>query len=86
MQGPQADFFAPSKPAEELYDLDTDPQEIKNLADSPQHRDKLIELRAVLDQWMEETHDLGAVPETELIRRGLVKNVLKAYEQRKTIA
>ena len=24
--------------------------------------------------------------ETELIRRGLVKNVLKAYEQRKTIA
>ena len=41
---------------------------------------------AVLDQWMEETHDLGAVPETELIRRGLVKNVLKAYEQRKTIA
>ena len=86
LQGPQADFFAPSKPAEELYDLDTDPQEIKNLADSPQHRDKLIELRAVLDQWMEETHDLGAVPETELIRRGLVKNVLKAYEQRKTIA
>ena len=57
-----------------------------NLADSPKHLEKLLELRGVLDQWVEETKDLGAVPETELIRRGLVKNVLKAYEQRKTIA
>ena len=46
---------------------------------------KLAELRAALRQWMEETKAHGAVPETELIQRGLVKNALKAYEQRKLI-
>ena len=86
LRGPQKHFFAATKPAEELYDLDTDPHEINNLAGSPQYVDKLIELRSVLDQWMEETNDLGAVPETELIRRGLVRNVLEAYEQRKKIS
>jgi arylsulfatase A-like enzyme len=85
LHGPQKNFFAPTKPAEELYDLDADPHEINNLADSPDHVEKLIELRAALDHWMEETRDLGGVPESELIRRGLVKNVVKGYEQRKTI-
>ena len=65
--------------------MDTDPHEIHNLADSPIHNRKLIELRAALDQWMEETKDLGAVPEIELIDRGLVKNVMKEYTRRNKI-
>jgi hypothetical protein len=32
---------------------------------------------------MEQTHDLGAVPERELIRRGLVRDVLSSYAERK---
>jgi uncharacterized sulfatase len=69
-------WFAPTKPKEELYDTQTDPHEIKNLADSPAHQDKLKELRAALDKWIVETKDLGAIPETELIKKGLVADRL----------
>ena len=76
-------FFAPTKPKEELYDCDADPHEIHNLADSKEHQAVLKEMRAALDKWIEETHDLGAVPETELIKRGMVKDVLVDYAKRK---
>lgn len=83
LSGPQKLFFAPVKPREELYDVNSDPHEIRNLADSPAHQPVLKELRAALDQWIEETHDLGAVPENELIKRGLVKDVSDRYAERK---
>ena len=41
------------------------------------------ELRAALDRWIEQTHDLGAVPEAELIKRGLVKDVSDKYADRR---
>ena len=81
--GPQKLFFAPAKPREVLYDVNADPHEVHNLADSPTHQPVLKELRAALDQWMEQTHDLGAVPEAELIKRGLVKDVSERYAGRK---
>ena len=62
----QARLFAPSRPAEELYDLQKDPFEIRNLADSPGHQDTLKHLRATLRKWMRRTKDLGVVPEPEL--------------------
>ena len=44
---------------------------------------KLEELRAELDRWMKETADLGAVPEADLVRRGLVRDISAQYESRK---
>jgi uncharacterized sulfatase len=79
----QDQFFAPTKPKEELYDVEADPDEVHNLADDPRYRGKLAELRAALDRWLVETKDLGAIPEKELIKQGLVADVLKKYEQRK---
>ncbi|MGH7174464.1 MAG: sulfatase family protein [Gemmataceae bacterium] len=79
----QDQFFAATKPREELYDVDTDPDEVKNLAGNPKYKDKLVELRTALDRWMEETKDLGAVSERELIKRGLVADRLSQYEKRK---
>ena len=76
-------FFAATKPREELYDTQTDPHEIHNLADSPGHEATLKELRAALDRWMEETRDLGGIPEEELIKRGLVRDVLSTYAKRR---
>ena len=62
-------FMAPQKPSEELYDLTTDPYEIDNLAQSPQHRDILKRMRRALEQWQQETADLGLMPEMELRER-----------------
>ncbi|MGH9843793.1 MAG: sulfatase family protein [Blastocatellia bacterium] len=59
-------YFRPEKPPEELYDLTSDPYEVKNLAASPQHQDVLKRMRAALEQWQRETKDLGLVPELEL--------------------
>lgn len=83
LSGAQTLFFAAKKPAEEFYDLNADPHEINNLANSAQHQDKIKELRGVLEKWCAETKDMGAVPEREMIQRGLVKNVLDEYEKRK---
>ena len=84
LKGPQKLFFAENKPLEELYDCAADPHEINNLADNPKYVEKLKELRAALDKWIEQTHDLGAVPEKELVARGLVADKLAEYEIRKT--
>ena len=64
----QARFWEP-RPAEELYDLRDDPDEVHNLADSPQHQDKLRQLRSVQRNWVLETRDLGFLPEMEIHSR-----------------
>jgi hypothetical protein len=76
-------FFAPTKPKEELYDCNVDPDEIHNLAESPKHQAVLKEMRAALEKWITDTGDLGAVPEAELIKRGLVQDVSDRYADRK---
>jgi N-sulfoglucosamine sulfohydrolase len=48
------------RPAEELYRLDDDPNELMNLADDPEHRDALKKLSAELDRWMKSLDDPGA--------------------------
>jgi len=50
-------FMADKKPEEELYDLKTDPDEIHNLAASPEHQKMLGELRDALKAWMVECDD-----------------------------
>ena len=46
-----------ARPAEELYDLATDPAEQRNLATDPQHAAKLTGLRSDLDAWMKSQGD-----------------------------
>ena len=67
--GPQKLFFRPEKPLEELYDLESDPHEINNLAESPGHKAELERMRAAHEQWRHETNDLGLIPEDELWER-----------------
>lgn len=49
-------FVAP-RPAEELYDIENDPHELKNLAADPAYADVLSHLRSTLDAWQRETSD-----------------------------
>jgi uncharacterized sulfatase len=79
----QMQFFAKTKPVEELYDLGADPHEIKNLAGDPMYDSLRKDLASKVERWIEDTHDLGAVPETELIERGIVRDVLNGeYRER----
>ena len=57
--------MADRAPEEELYDIETDPYEITNLATStqPQHKETLARLRGALDTWITETKDQGHRPE-----------------------
>ena len=53
----QARIFLKPRPAEELYDLNADPNEVKNLADNPRYGKTLVELRKKLEAWGRETND-----------------------------
>jgi N-sulfoglucosamine sulfohydrolase len=66
LTGPQGLFFAERKPLEELYDTLADPHEVNDLAGDPAHRETLERLRAAHRLWMEETGDVGLIPEPEL--------------------
>jgi arylsulfatase A-like enzyme len=66
---------APRMPAEELYDMQSDPHETKNLASSPGHQSVLKRLRAVLEKWIQQSNDQGRQSEPpELVaRKGVTK-------------
>ena len=70
--------MAPRRPDEELHDLETDPWEIHNLADStdPEHQQVKKELTTALERWIEETDDHGRTPEPE----SLVEEIRKKDE------
>jgi uncharacterized sulfatase len=66
---PGADWFArTSRPAEELYDVVADPDELHDLAASPAHSGDLERLRGDLLDWMRSTRDTGILPEPILRR------------------
>ncbi|MCX4834824.1 sulfatase-like hydrolase/transferase [Streptomyces sp. NBC_01016] len=60
---PAQERFWGTKPAEELYDLHTDPHEIHNLADDPAHGHTLDRLSRALDEHIVDVHDNGFIPE-----------------------
>jgi N-sulfoglucosamine sulfohydrolase len=53
----QADIFITPRPVEELYDCENDPDQLLNVASAPGYQERLLELRHVLKDWMEETGD-----------------------------
>lgn len=59
------------RPAEELYDLQDDPYELKNLAGDPGRAELLERLRLQLKEWrIQQGEDLNKVPMPEDARRG----------------
>jgi arylsulfatase A-like enzyme len=82
---PQAVLAAPTMPAEELYDLATDPHEINNLANSPDHGQILARMRAALERWIDESNDQGRElePADLAARKGVTRsgtNPNKGYD------
>ncbi len=42
---------------EELFDLEADPEEVRNLAKEPEYQEQLLECRKALEEWQLETED-----------------------------
>lgn len=55
------------KPAEELYDLAADPDQVRNLAADPAHARHLARLRRDLDRWIARVGDMSDRPEIEMV-------------------
>lgn len=66
---PQQDAFWNVKPPEELYDLKADPDEVRNLADSPKHQEIKARLRTAQQELAAKIRDVGFVPEGERLTR-----------------
>ncbi len=85
LQGAAGCFMQETKPAEELYDVQADPDQVNNLADSPAHQNVLAAMRNALDKWIVETGDLSEESEDELILRGItVDRLSEEYRSRIT--
>jgi len=69
----QAQWMAERRPSEELYDLENDPWETKNLACEAEYASAKKHLEEVLNNWMIETRDTG------LLTEPLMKRLAKEY-------
>ncbi|MFP6901601.1 MAG: HEAT repeat domain-containing protein, partial [Opitutales bacterium] len=66
----QRQFFE-RRPAEQLFDLDSDPHEVKDLSGAPEHRDTLVKMRVALRQKVKRIHDLSFYPESHMAAEAL---------------
>lgn len=67
----QEQLLAEVRPAEELYDIESDPHQLKNLAEDPELLPVMRRMRTALELWIVETQDKGFLPEpTEAAIKG----------------
>jgi N-sulfoglucosamine sulfohydrolase len=75
----QEDIFMEPRPEEELYNVKKDPFQFNNLAGLDNYKDKIKDLRQILNQWIEETGD--NVPENPTPdREDLYRNQYPDFE------
>ncbi len=67
LNGGQKNWFVVPKPIEELYDTETDPWELNNLAELPQYAERLARMRLATEAWQQQIGDTGMVPEAVLM-------------------
>lgn len=65
----QKQWFRNHKPKEELFDCESDPYELVNLADQPKYKQKLEELSDEMDDWLTTVNDNPNMPEAKLIEK-----------------
>ncbi len=62
----QMTYAGPRKPLEELYDSESDPHQVRNLADDARHKAVLERMRRLHRQWVLETRDLSFMTEEQV--------------------
>lgn len=81
----QRSFFEP-RPIEELYDVEADPYETKNLATDGAHVAVLRSLRSNLGSRMRSMPDLSVYPESVMLARGITNPVQFGQMQKDEIS
>ena len=77
----QAGFMAANRPGEELYDLQNDPHELRNLAEDQQFGGILREHRGKLNEWIKATLDKGETPEDPQALAYWQDDMMTSYKQ-----
>jgi arylsulfatase A-like enzyme len=81
----QERFFG-EKPAEELYDVVADPDQVENLIDVPAHRKRIARMREALNAHMLEVNDNGFIPESSPIEGYDASRAPGAYPLKRVLA
>ncbi len=81
----QSQFFEP-RTAEALYDIETDPHEINNLANNPKYESVLKDLRRRLTNHVKSISDLSFLPEPAMLEEAMGNPVQFGQENKKRIA
>ena len=81
----QALHLAETRPEEELYDLESDPFEVRNLAADPAHRERLRALRGQLENWVIESDDRGRFPESDAMYDSDMRVYIEGQKRRKNL-
>lgn len=79
----QATWLAPTRPEIEFFDLQSDPQGLRNLASDPAQEGRIKALHNRLEAWISSTHDQGAAgdPATEPPLAEIQKDKRLNYQQ-----
>lgn len=77
----QYPFLARTRPPQELYDTQEDPNELRNLADSADHQQILTRMSTVLNAWIRQTGDQGEVDEDPAIAAGWEERMSGVYTE-----
>lgn len=67
------------KPAEELYDADADPDNVKNLADNREYRKILQQMRQANQEWIIHSADAGFIPEAMTFEKSRQHSAIYDY-------
>jgi arylsulfatase A-like enzyme len=82
---PLQDRFWNAKPAEELYDVQADPDQLENLAGTRTHRKALRRMRKALDAHLLAIRDNGFIPEGSPLEGYETSRARRAYPLRRVL-
>jgi len=80
LRGPASLFWEDLRPTEELFDVEADPEELRNLAMDEAHGQTLEQFRHELDEWIVKSNDQGRI--AEVGEEATIQSSERWYESR----